>query len=107
MRGILPFFFCLTSALGSGFQHGLLNSVNNRVGIVARGQDQGKFIPKPLSRSGKIEVVALDSKAIGESDTPSGRMARVSPVTCFKQDRMKHSELSDFSGYSVNFHPIT
>src|ERR1700751_3600600 len=107
MGGILPFFFSLTRALGGRFQHGLLNGLNYRVRILARGQDQCQFIPKPLSRSGEIEVVTLDSETVGESNAASGRMARISPVTGFQQYRMKYSELNDFPGHSVNLHPIT
>src|SRR3989449_8831539 len=107
MRGMLPFFFSLTRALCCGFQHGPLNGLNYRVRILAGGQDECQFIPKPLARSGKIEVVALDGETVGESNTSPGRMTRIGPVTGFQQYRMKHSELDYFPGHSVNFHPIT
>src|SRR5437016_4666890 len=107
MRGMLPFFFGLARALRGSFQHGSLNGLNNRVRILAGGQNQRQFIPKPLARSRKIEVVALDGETVGESNAPSGGMAGVGPITGFQQYRMKHSELDDFPGDSVNLHPIT
>src|SRR5256712_13729081 len=107
MRRMLPFFFSLTRALSGGFQHVLLNGLNYRVRILAGGQDECQFIPKPLARSGKIEVVALDGETVSERNTSPGRMTRVGPVAGFQQYCMKHSELDYFPGYSVNFHPIT
>src|SRR5205809_4820124 len=106
MRGMLPFFFRLACALCGGFQHGLLNGVNYRVRILARRHNQCKLIPKPLARSGKIEVVALDCETIGESNASPGRMPRVGPVAGFQQYRMEHSELGYLPCYSVNFYPI-
>src|ERR1700693_2055721 len=107
MRGMLPFFFRLTSALCSRFQHGLLNGLHYRIRILGGGHNQCQFIPKPLTRSGKIEVVALDGETICERNSSPGRMPRVSPVAGFQQYGMKHSELDYFPGYPVNFHPIT
>src|SRR3989442_12917882 len=106
MRRMLPFFFSLTRALSGGFQHVLLNGLNYRVRILARGQDECQFIPKPLAGCGKIEVVALDGETVGESNTSPGRMPRVGPVAGFQQHRMKHSELDYLPSYSVNLHPV-
>src|SRR5260370_32623805 len=107
MGGILPFFFSLTRALSGRFEHGFLNGLNYRVRILARRKDQCQFIPKPLARSGKIEIVALDGETVGKSNPSSGRMPRVSPVAGFQQYCMKHSELDDFPCYSLNLHPFT
>src|SRR5437870_1792692 len=103
---MLPFLFRLTRALSSGLQHGLLNGFHYGVRILAGGQDQCQFVPKPLAGSGKIEVVALDGETIGERNTSPGRMPRISPVAGFQQYGMKHSELDYLAGYPVNFHPI-
>src|SRR5580704_13758121 len=107
MGGILPFFFSLIRAVSGRLEHGLLNGLNYRVRILARRQDQCQFIPKPLARSGKIEIVALDGETVGESNTSPGRMTRVGPVASFQQHRVKHSEFDYFAGYSVNLHPVT
>src|SRR2546426_2269033 len=104
---MLPFLFRLTRALSSGLQHGLLNGFHYGVRILAGGQDQCQFVPKPLAGSGKIEVVALDGETIGERNTSPGRMPRISPVAGFQQYGMKHTELDYFPGYPVNLHPIT
>src|SRR6266481_2371622 len=106
MGGILPFFFSLTRALGGRRKHRLLNGLNYRVRILARREDQCQFIPKPLARSGKIEIVTLDGETVGESNASPGRMTRVGPVASFQQHRVKHSELDYFPGYSVNLHPV-
>src|SRR5499433_369911 len=107
MRGMLPFLFGLIRAFCGRFLHGLLNGLHYRVRILARAQNQCKFIPKPLSCSGKIEVVAFDGKIIGEGNSATGRMPGVSPVAGFKQYRVKHSELGYFPGYAVDFHPVS
>src|ERR1700747_1129251 len=106
MRGMLPFFFGLTCALCGGFQHGLLNGVNYWVRILARSHHQCKFIPKPLARSGKIEVVTFDGETVGESHASPGRMPRVGPVAGFQQYRVEHSEFGYLSCDSVNLYPI-
>jgi len=64
--------FSLSRALCGGFQHGLLNGLNDRVRILARGQGEYQLIPEPLARSGKIEVVALDGETVCESNTSPG-----------------------------------
>src|SRR5262245_61045335 len=107
MRGMLPFFFGLIRAFCSRFLHGLLNGLHYRVRILARAQNQCEFIPKPLSCSGKIEVVAFDGKIIGERNTATGRMSGVGPVSGLQQYGMKHSELRYFAGYAVDLHPIS
>src|ERR1700692_2557357 len=107
MRGILPLFFSLTGALRGGFEYGLLNGINYRVWTLARVHHQCQFIPKPLPRSGKIEVVPLNGEAVGERNPSSGRMTGVRPVAGFQHYRMEHSEFRYLPGYSVNFHPIT
>src|SRR6266550_6532583 len=107
MRGMLPFFFSLTRALCSCFQHCLLNSLHYGIRILARSQYQSQFIPKPLARSGKIEIVALNGETVGESDTSACGMPRVGPVSGFQQYGMKHSEFDYFPSYSVNLYPIT
>src|ERR1700680_4974161 len=104
---MLPFFFSLTRALCSRLKHGLLNGFNDRVRILASSHDQRQLVPKPLSRSGKIEVVPLDGKTISESHASSGWMTRVGPVASFQQHGMKHSELDHFPSNPVNFPPIT
>jgi hypothetical protein len=91
---MLPFLFRLTDALRGGFQHGLLNGVNYRIGILARGQDHFQFIPKPLAGSGEIEVVALDGETIGKRNASPGRMPE-SVQLPVSNNNMK-PELNDF-----------
>src|SRR6266576_3718052 len=107
MGGMLPLFFRLTRALCGCFQHCLLNGLHYRIRILARSQYQSQFIPKPLARSGKIEVVALNGETVGESNASPRGMPGVCPVSGLQQYGMKHSEFDYFPGYSVNLYPIT
>ena len=64
------------------------------------------FVPQPLAAGGEIEEVALDGEAVHHGDFAAGGMAGLGPVAGFEKNSAQQTDLHDFAGYAVNFHPV-
>src|SRR5205085_1632342 len=101
-----PFLLRLLGPFFGGFGNSLANFLHDRVGVLPSGQHQLQFIPQPLAGRGEIKVVALDGETIRERDAPPRGMPGIGPVAGFEQDRMERSNLDNFAGDAIDFHPI-
>ena len=79
--------------LGRFFRRDFLQSFADRVRIGVLRHEHLNFVPQPLARRGKIEVVALDREAVDERNLSAGRMARVGPISGLENHRVQQSDL--------------
>src|SRR6202451_888186 len=103
----LPLALRLLPAFGRCLNDLFLHRIDNRIRIVSGRQHHRQFVPKPLPRRRKIEVVPFDRVAVRERHAAPSWMPRVRPVSRLEQHRMKHSQLDDFAGHAVDLNPIT
>src|SRR5260370_13807135 len=105
-RRALPFVLRLLCGRFCSFGNFFLYRVDDGIRIPPRGKHYLQLIPKPMTRGGKIEIMAFYGKTVRECDAPSGGMASVGPIAGFQQDGVKHSQLDNFAADAVDFHPV-
>src|SRR3984957_11280823 len=75
------------------------------VGLGARGDVDGDFIPHPLAGGGEVEVLAGDGEVVDEGDAAAGGMAFVGPVAGFEEGGAEEADLQDLAADGDDFDP--